>query len=75
MTGAANAMIGGYATYQLARVAQMLGATTGQYAVCTPFARQAVYENWHKTSPSFWRPSCFSPRGYILSRFGLLSIS
>jgi hypothetical protein len=50
VTGVANTMIGGYATCQLAWASQILGATTGQYAICMQSTRQAVYENWRKVS-------------------------
>jgi hypothetical protein len=74
VTGVANTMIGGYATCQLAWASQILGATTGQYVVCTQFTRQAVYENWRnvipnsgKFSPTFWHRLSKAGLGILIS--------
>jgi hypothetical protein len=50
MTGVANAMIWGYANYQLAWGAQILAATTGKYAALSLEVRKAVLENWRSVS-------------------------
>ena len=49
-TRATSAMIGDYATYQLAWAAQGLNVTTGRYARCSPTTTQAVQENRQRIS-------------------------
>jgi hypothetical protein len=49
-TEAASAMIGGYATCQLAWAAQELNATICRYAKCEPATILAVRDNWAKLS-------------------------
>ena len=48
VTEAASAIIGGYATLQLAWAAQVLNTTIRRYAKCDPATMQAVYDNWQK---------------------------
>ena len=50
-TQEASDMVGAYATFQLARSAQILSVLTAHYAACEGMTKQEVHSNWQKIAP------------------------